>query len=115
MSPEVEQTELPEPTRQVPEFYVDATALYASVYDLLIVCGLRQTSATPPTVVPQVRIRMSLQHAWIVAKILNRVMREQIAKQGPIGLPRDLLTELKLVDEYREDMGGNGEPGPADE
>jgi hypothetical protein len=114
MAEEATTIEQPLPAQEVPEFYVDASAFYASVYDLVIEHGLRYPSASPTGPVPQVRIRMSLPHAWVVAKILNKVMREHVAKLGPISLPKAVLAELKLEDEYRQDMGGHGESGPTD-
>ena len=98
----------------LPEYYVNATKFYATPYDVVIDHFLRAPAAGIADLAPQVRIRMSLQHAWIVTKILDKLIREVIEKQGPIPLPLELLAELGLKEEYLQEAGSQRhEPGTA--
>jgi hypothetical protein len=48
---------------------------------------------------------MSIQHAWAMAKIIDRVLAHYRQQGGKFTIPPQVLSELGLMDEYREDMG----------
>ena len=56
----------------------------------------------PP--IPQVRIRMSMEHLWVVTKITDNLLQSYIDEVGPLPLPAGLVKELGLEEEYKEDM-----------
>jgi len=109
MTEKVEEGQPPFSLSDAPEFYTNYARIFSTPYDILIEHGVRYAEAYSPSQVPLVRIRTSLEHAWVVAKILNRVIRKHIEMQGPIALPKDMVKELDLEEEYRQDMGHGNE------
>jgi hypothetical protein len=70
-------------------------------------CFLDFTTQSPEDLKPKprVRVRMSLQHAWVLAKIIDRTFTKYIADGNRFTLPADVLNQLGLWEEYREDFG----------
>jgi hypothetical protein len=91
----------PVETNRLPEFYSNVAMLSMSAYDVTITFNLRDTENN---VVPQVRVRNSLPHAWIFAKILDRLLKGYIREVGRIPIPKDLLEEMGLTEAYDADM-----------
>ena len=90
----------------VPEFFADFTGVQVGPYGAILDFGLRQPvgkEGTPPA--PQVRVRMSVEHLWVVSKIVDRTLRQFVEAAGPLPLPRQLLKEMELEGEYDRDMG----------
>jgi len=92
---------------ELPEFYVNTMKLGISAFDVTLEFGVQESGDPPPdatgptevaTVVrPTARIRMSLQYAIILSKVLDKAMHEYQAKNGLIQLPREVLTRLGVV------------------
>jgi hypothetical protein len=88
--------------RSIPEYYTNSVRLSLSAWDVLMEHGLR--GAENEGYEPIFRQRMSLEHAWVFAKILDRTMKHYISEHGRIPLPEELLQELDLDDIYEEEM-----------
>ena len=54
----------------------------------------------------QALLRMSPEHAWVMVKVLDRLLLNRIKEHGPIRIPAALIEELGLEEEYENDMGG---------
>jgi len=105
MTEKVQEAQPSVPLSDVPEFYTNYARIISTPYDMLVEHGVRYAEMYSPAQVPLVRIRTSLEHAWVIAKIMNRAIRKHIETVGPIALPKDMLKELQLEEEYRQDMG----------
>ena len=92
-------------TPQPPEFYVDSTILQVGPYGALLDFALRGLTGEGAPPIPQVRIRMSIEHLWVVTKITDNLLQKYIDEVGPLPLPAGLVKELGLEEEYKEDMG----------
>ncbi len=95
-------------TPDIPEFYVNGMKVAISPYDVTVELGVQDlpqipVSPTPittevqTTMRPTVRIRMSLQFAVILGKIIDKAMLEHQAKNGFLQLPGELLTKLGIT------------------
>ena len=91
------------PDPEIPEFYVDQFRMGASPYGAAITFGL--ASAHPTTGQAQVHdtvlLRMSLEHAKVMAMILKKNLKayEEQHLQAPISLPRQILNQMGLSQE----------------
>ena len=90
----------PDRPSEVPEFYVNQTAISVSAYDVLIAFS----EAYSDQLAPRVQVRTSIEHAWVLAKVLDRVIKIHIRDVGPIHLPSGLLDDLGLVEQHKADM-----------
>ena len=91
-----------------PEYYTNAFNLAISAWDVILDYGIR--GSTPLEFQTLFRQRMSLQHAWAMCKLLDKGLQHFIRTNGPITLPRHVLEELGLVEEYdaqTESMDGS--------
>ncbi|MBI4491923.1 MAG: DUF3467 domain-containing protein [Chloroflexi bacterium] len=89
--------------KTVPDVYSDAVQFEVSVYGVTIEFG--QGQKPPPGVKrvphrPRVRVHMSPQHAKVMAKIFVKNMRAYEEQIGKIPLPKELLDELGVEDEW---------------
>jgi hypothetical protein len=84
----------------VPEFYVDSVRAAISAYGFTLelgVQGLRDTPASEPPPIKRVAlVRMSPQHALVLARLLEKNVRLYEEKIGPIVLPPQLFKDLNL-------------------
>ena len=80
----------------VPEFYVNTTNFTISPYDVQINFGIQSGSAQ--SVEDVVVIRMSLQHALVVSRLLLKNLRTAEETVGKINLPEYLLERLEVED-----------------
>ena len=85
----------------VKEIYVNSSSIAAGIYDFLIDFGLAYPDGHISTLV---RLRMSPQHAWVLAQILTRTVSEYIEKAGAFEFPEEFLKEKNLFDEYNEQI-----------
>lgn len=86
-----------------PEHYVDSFRVSTTAYGVSITWGANPphpdpTGGTPPRSL--VVLRMSLEHAKVVAMLIRRTLKEhERGNEAPIALPRRLLNELSLSSE----------------
>lgn len=83
---------------EVPEFYSDAVEISLTMpWTVALTFALRATDADrKPT--PVARLRMSPEHAKVVAMLLRRQLKKYEEDSGtPINLPADLYAKLGLV------------------
>ena len=78
----------------VPEFYVNNTKFAVSPYDVQINFGLQSGSAQ--SVEDVVVIRMSLQHALVVSRLLLKNLQTAEETIGRINLPESLQERLGI-------------------
>jgi hypothetical protein len=89
----------------VPEFYVDAVQLSTGVYGVALTFGLNPPHPTGPHGgVPKdlCVLRMSLEHAKVLAMLLRAQLKDYERENGEIPLPPSLYTSLGIA---REDWG----------
>ncbi len=55
--------------------------------------------------IPDLRVHLTYEHAWVIAKLLDRTITQHIARGYRFTLPIEMLNQLGLIDEYREDFG----------
>ena len=94
----------------IPEFYTNSVSISVGAWDLVLDFGLRGPGSGDA--VPVFRQRMSIQHAWVMCKLLDRLLTRYIADNGPITLPKSLVEELELSEEYKSQLEarrGNGD------
>ena len=90
--------------KPLPSVYTDAVVFEVSVYGVTIEFG--QTRKPPPGYTgkaphtPLVRVHMSPQHAKVMAKVFAKNMKAYEQQLGKIELPKALLNELHLTDEW---------------
>lgn len=90
----------------VPQYYADFTGVQVGPYGALLDFRLRSPSQEGPGVPePQAIVRLSVAHLWVLSKIADRTVKEFIEEAGPIPMPPELLKEMGLEEEYRQDMG----------
>lgn len=99
-----EEVVVSRPKAEVPEFYVNSFQFTCTVWDTHLQFGLRPVvSGETQLPEPQVIVRMGKEHAWIVCKLMDRVLKDYMRDVGPISISQDLLEQLELEDEYRAD------------
>lgn len=97
--------ELLEPSarEEVPDIYVNAVRIGAGLYDFTLELGIQDmpntTSSERPPTRTLARVRMSPQHALILAKLLDKNVAEYEQKVGQIHIPPEVFTELGLAEE----------------
>jgi hypothetical protein len=102
MSNQEEQARSSQP--EIPEFYANSFFFTCSVWDAHLEFGLRPVikgETQPPEA--QVIVRMSKEMAWVICKLMNRVLKDYMHDVGVMSLSQDLLEQLELEDEYRAD------------
>jgi len=89
-------------TEDVPEYYVDSAQLGVGAYGIMIALGVQgmpDTSSEIPQIKRLAIVRMSPQHALILAKLLQKHVDIYQEKMGRISLPRELFEALGLEPE----------------
>lgn len=86
-----------------PDFYVDSVRIAFGPYGFLLDLGLSGVADTPESEKPPTKrlalVRMSPQHALILAKLLARNVARYEEKLGEIKLPEEFYKELGLEPE----------------
>ncbi len=85
---------------ETPEFYADSVNFMTNVYGFTLDFGVMQAQDRPPQTT--VRVRMSPQHAKIMALLLRKNVQEYERRIGTIILPEGLYKDLGVQD----DMAG---------
>ena len=89
----------------VPEIYANSARAVLSPYDLLVKLYRADGDPENPSG-PQMelvgKLRMSHAQAWVLVKILDRLLNDYVEKVGPIHLPEDLVNERNVRAEYEE-------------
>jgi len=94
---------LPVGSEQPLQVYSNSVNFTLGAFDAFVDFTLRTPEDQNPK--PLVRVHMSIQHAWVMAKIIDRVFAQFRQQGGKFTIPEQVLNELGLTDEYREDMG----------
>lgn len=93
--------EEPEKTQETPEYYTDSVNFMTNVYGFMLEFSVIQQQDRPPQ--PQVRVRMSPQHAKIMSLLLRKNVQEYEKRIGTIILPDGLYKELGVSDDFVEE------------
>jgi hypothetical protein len=83
--------------RELPEFYTDSVNFMTNIYGFTLEFGVMQAQDDPPR--PQVRIKMSPQHAKIMSLLLRKNVQEYERRIGTIILPEGLYNDLGITDD----------------
>jgi hypothetical protein len=81
------------------DVYVNSARFAVGVYDFMIEFGLQEATtdaARPAGITPQVRMRMSPQHAKVLAAALHDVVSKYEAQVGKIDVPATLFTQMGI-------------------
>jgi hypothetical protein len=87
---------------EVPEFYVDQFTVTAGTYGLTMTFGLTPPHPAPGQAAPSrevARLRMSLEHAKVMAMILRRQLKRYEEEMAPINIPMKLSANLGISPE----------------
>ena len=76
----------------MPDVYTDSFAMTASAYTV----SLHFAVSEGPVLKPQAIVRMSPQHAKVMAILFMRRLKEYEKKAGEIGVPESLLREKDI-------------------
>ncbi|MBI3988515.1 MAG: DUF3467 domain-containing protein [candidate division NC10 bacterium] len=85
---------MPEDQEQLLDFYSNSVSFQVTAYDVMITFAITTEPGKPPK--PLVRIRMSPQHALVMAKLFERNMLAYRENIGKINLPPRLYQDLGL-------------------
>jgi len=92
---------MPEP--EIPEFYVDQLRINFGAYGAAATFGLTAPHPSPGQVQPPrdlVRLRMSLEHAKVMAMLLRRQLKAfEERTETPVNIPRAVYNALGLSPE----------------
>ena len=86
-------------SQPVADHYVNSVAFTVSVYEFLLQFGIKTDQKSEPT--PLVNVRMSPQHAKVMARLFLRNVKAYEREVGPIYLPQQLIQELHLDDDEK--------------
>jgi hypothetical protein len=95
---------MPDNEMGIPDIYVDSSRVTVGAYGVNLTFGLAEAhpsqGGVPRTAVDKVRIRMSLQHAKVMAMLLRKQLKlfEESASVD-IQLPPGLYTGLGIAEE----------------
>ena len=88
------------PQEDVPDYYVDAVRIAVGAYGFVLELGVQGIGDTPGSERPPTKrlalVRMSPQHAMILARLLQKNVAAYQQKFGSITLPDELLRDLGL-------------------
>lgn len=84
-----------------PEYYTDSVSFMTNLYGFMLEFGAMQSQDAPPS--PQVRLRMSPQHAKIMSLLLRKNVQEYEKRIGTIILPEGLYHDLGIIDDIVEE------------
>lgn len=106
MTGKFEQPKQPQAETEQPlEIYSNSVNFTLGAFDAFL--DFKLINPENPNPQPSMRVHMSIQHAWVMAKIIDRVFAQYRQQGGRFTVPGQVLNELGLTDEYREDMGEN--------
>jgi len=86
----------------VPQFYGSSVHISLGPYEVVIDVGRRDPGSRE--VIPEFRQRMSLHFAWVYSAILQRTLDRYIRDHGPITLPKNILEQLELTEQYERQV-----------
>ncbi len=89
----------PEEKEHIPDYYVNSCGFTVSLYEFLLQFGIKTEQKNEPQ--PLVNIRMSPQHAKVMARLFLKNVKAYEREVGPIYLPQKLMSDLGL-DELEE-------------
>lgn len=87
----------PEYLDELPEYYTDSVNFVTNIYGFMLEFSVITQQEDPPK--PQVRVRMSPQHAKIMSLLLRKNVQEYERRIGTIILPEGLYNDLGIADE----------------
>jgi len=82
---------------RVPEYYTDSVNFMTNIYGFTLEFGAMQQQEQPPR--PQVRVKMSPQHAKIMSLLLRKNVQEYERRIGTVILPEELYRDLGISDD----------------
>ena len=89
-----------ETTKEMPEYYIDSFRMSSGAFGVAVTLGVRPPHPEPahPAGPKEVAvIRMSLEHAKVMAMIMRRTLKDYERGTGsPINLPQKLCNEMGL-------------------
>ena len=87
----------------VPDMYVDSVRIGVGPYGFVLELGIQGLPGTPASEKPSIKrlamVRMSPQHALILAKLLHKNVRAYEEKIGKINLPEKLFKDMDIEPE----------------
>lgn len=83
-----------EKEKDIPDFYINSAFIQASLYEFMFKFGLKTDPKKDPE--SMVIIRMSPQHAKVLAKLLIKNVDAYEKDVGEIKLPDNLIKELGI-------------------
>jgi hypothetical protein len=83
-----------EQEKDIPDFYINSAKILGSLYEFMFTFGLKSDPDIDPE--PIVKIRMSPQHAKVLAKILLKHVESYENDIGNIMLPDKLKKDLNI-------------------
>lgn len=87
-------------TNDVPDLYIDSVRIAVGPYGFVLELGNQGVADTPGSEKPPIRrlalVRMSPQHALVLARLLEKNVRQYEERIGKIQLPSDLYRDLGL-------------------
>lgn len=88
----------------VPDVYADGTRFFLSPYGLTVYLQQKDHLQEPDRNVAHLVCKVNMSHAqaWVFSVMLSRLLDRYVREVGPIPLPKKLVADLKLEDEYRE-------------
>lgn len=89
--------------KAIPDTYADSTRFDITVYGVTLEFGqIRSVAGVGhrSSHIPRVRVSMSPQHAKVLAKLLMKNMKAYEAQVGKITLPRQVLEELGIAEDW---------------
>jgi hypothetical protein len=89
---------------EIPDIYTDQMQVTTGVFGVNITFALTEphpvSGGTPRSAEPQVRVRMSLQHAKVIAMLLRRQLKNYEAQTGTdIQIPQNVYASLGIPEE----------------
>ena len=82
---------------EIPQYYCDGIEISLTMpWTVALTFSVKETSADR-TPVPQAIVRMSPEHAKVVAMLLQRILKQyEVESKSPINLPDDLFQSFVL-------------------
>ncbi len=87
---------------EIPDYYVDSTQMSTTPYGVAISIGRTPAHHSGPTpAIPEqlAVVRMSLEHAKVIAMLLRKQLKSYERANGEIPLPPELYTSLGVARE----------------
>jgi hypothetical protein len=87
------------------EVYANAFIAHLGAYDALFEFVLESPSSSDASQSEQhrvARVRVSLEQAWVMARLLNKIVEQRIGQSGPLSIPEEVIARLGLDKDYQE-------------